>query len=217
MENKITVHHIQECSDDQVQELVTICTRAFAGDFTHEVILGGNRTIAQDYFAAIIRAGLDGGQIYGVKNDEGKVVAFGIWFPPGTRLFQRKEQLELGYNDFFAKLTPDYQDWNKHAWSDIAKYRDETLFTQEEAARRWWCSHLSTDPDYQGQGFGKAIVKEVFEKAKAANQLIALMTEPDDNVKKYRRMGFIERGKCKVSTPMSKDLVMHILSAGSET
>ncbi|KAF5341355.1 hypothetical protein D9758_016812 [Tetrapyrgos nigripes] len=184
-------------TDEQLRHLAAVSVRAFSGDFTHEVIFGGDWDLAHEYFTAIIRAGLAGGELYGVnvldeESGECKIITF--WYLVSPR------------------YSPVPKHWNNHILPELGKQRDD-LFTPEELKIRWAYVHLVTDPDYQGRGFAKALVNEVYARAKANKQLIALMTE-EDNVKKYMRMGFQERGQCSVSTPesISRDLVMHIMS-----
>ncbi|KAJ3924513.1 MAG: hypothetical protein NXY57DRAFT_908018, partial [Lentinula lateritia] len=70
------------------------------------------------------RAGLLEGRVHVVKDQKYQIVSIGVWFEAGTICFKRSDaQCALGFNDFFAKLTPETREW----WSK-ARRCSETLF-----------------------------------------------------------------------------------------
>jgi ribosomal protein S18 acetylase RimI-like enzyme len=64
----------------------------------------------------------------------------------------------------------------------------------------WYLQLLATHPDWQRQGLGAALMREMFERADREGLLCHLETETVDNVAYYRRHGFDVRAEFDVPT-----------------
>ncbi|KAJ7263745.1 hypothetical protein C8J57DRAFT_1070330, partial [Mycena rebaudengoi] len=73
-------------------------------------VAGGDEILKGELFRAMIRAANIAGEIY-VATDasSNKIVAFTLWFPPGTSLFDSEEQRALGFDEFMNKISPETQ------------------------------------------------------------------------------------------------------------
>ncbi|KAE9394587.1 hypothetical protein BT96DRAFT_827522, partial [Gymnopus androsaceus JB14] len=182
----------------------------FLPDIAIKALVGGNWDIQADYWRSLIRAGLLEGRVYVVKNEKNEIVSIGVWYEAGNDLFQTDAQRALGFNDFFAKLTPETQEW----WNECGKVMGDVskkAWTKEDKAHRWWCVNLATDPEYQGRGYATGIVERVEKDAKANGCTLGLATVPEVNVQKYLAMGFRERANGAMPSPTG-DFTVHMFS-----
>ncbi|THU89926.1 hypothetical protein K435DRAFT_781417 [Dendrothele bispora CBS 962.96] len=188
-----------------------MCVRAYNGDISTKALLGGNWELHGDYWRSLIRAAALEGEIYVVRNPKGQIVSIAVWFPPGNDLFNSEEQRALGFNDFFAKLSPETQEWWNTTCDEVMGELAKKVFTKEERESRWWCVNLATEPTYQGRGYATALIDTMFQKAKSTGTILGLATAPDYNVPKYLGMGFRERGNAPMPSPTG-DFVVHMFS-----
>ncbi|KAI3600709.1 hypothetical protein WG66_014170 [Moniliophthora roreri] len=195
----ITVHQVLNLTELELEHATSIHVRAYAmKDPAIKMMLGGNWSLAADLGRAMIRAVLLAGEVYAVKNEENEIVSFGLWTRPGATTFSTEEQKALGFNAFFEKLSPAAKHWWMHT----------------EVSKRWWCSNLVTDPDYQGRGYATAIVQHGLKKAMEADGFIGLIATSPVNLRRYLAMGLRKRGDFLVPSPAvgDPDLKVHVLS-----
>ncbi|KAF5329114.1 hypothetical protein D9758_017951 [Tetrapyrgos nigripes] len=209
------VELVNTMSEQEIDTLTKINTKAYAEDNPWEVMIGGDWSLSEDLARAMIRATLLEGQIYVVKTQNGKIVSFGLWFKPQTAIFSTAEQRKLGFDEFFAKLKPEVKYWYTHTYPEIAQKYAEPLFTDEEKKKRWWCYNLATDPEYQGLGCATTLVDHVYQVAVKAEGFIGLATALELNLKKYLSMAFHERGSFLMPSPIS-DTTNHVLTRESQ-
>ena len=50
-------------------------------------LVGGDSTLASDLAQAVLRAGVFAGEYYNATDDDGRIVGFALWMPPGDDLF----------------------------------------------------------------------------------------------------------------------------------
>ncbi|THU95090.1 hypothetical protein K435DRAFT_756080 [Dendrothele bispora CBS 962.96] len=208
--SKVAVHLIKSPSDEEINDMVNVHVQAYEGDPFMRVMIGGNWALLPDLGRAMLRATLLEGMVYGVKDENDKVVAFGLWFSPETGLFASPEQRALGFDEFFGKLDHETQHWFSNTYPEATRKYGEALFTDEERLRRWWCFNIVTSPDHQNHGYATAIIDHSYCKAVNAGGFIGLATSQTVNVQKYLSMGLHERGKYTVPSPAGS-LEVHIL------
>lgn len=142
-------------------------------DISIKALVGGNWDIQADYWRSLIRAGLLEGRVYVVKNEQ-KIVSVGVWYEAGNDVFQtfevsvlkvltrswyvryRDAQRALGFNDFFAKLTPETQEW----WNEVWLFRMLQFFNHEgffqcgkvmaEVSKKAWSKEVRVFIDQSG-------------------------------------------------------------------
>uniref|UniRef100_A0A0W0G5G1 N-acetyltransferase domain-containing protein n=1 Tax=Moniliophthora roreri TaxID=221103 RepID=A0A0W0G5G1_MONRR len=210
----ITVHQVLNLTELELEHATSIHVRAYAmKDPAIKMMLGGNWSLAADLGRAMIRAVLLAGEVYAVKNEENEIVSFGLWTRPGATTFSTEEQKALGFNAFFEKLNGSVTETVSKYPKTIARYGDP-MFTKEEVSKRWWCSNLVTDPDYQGRGYATAIVQHGLKKAMEADGFIGLIATSPVNLRRYLAMGLRKRGDFLVPSPAvgDPDLKVHVLS-----
>ncbi|KZT23591.1 hypothetical protein NEOLEDRAFT_1136387 [Neolentinus lepideus HHB14362 ss-1] len=208
----ILVEHLENFTDDQIEQLVDIAIRAFEGGLSHKALLGGDWSLHAPFLRAVARATALQGEIYVVRDPvTKKILSYGCWFGPGNDLFATEEQKALGFNEVFSSVSEKAQYWCTHTYPETVGEYSANLWTKEEVERRWWCVHLCTDSQHENRGYGTAIINFAFEKAKKKGGLIGLSTSIEVNVRKYVAMGFRERGETHVDAPTG-GFHVHILS-----
>ncbi|ESK90418.1 hypothetical protein Moror_13666 [Moniliophthora roreri MCA 2997] len=210
--SKVTVHRIERLNETELEHAIAVHVKAYEGDLSMKVMLGGDERLVPELGRAMIRASLLEGHVYAVKNDSGDIVSFGLWFQPGTGVFGTEAQRALGFNDLFKKFSPEQQQWFATTYPEARKKYVEPLFTDEERSKRWWCASLVTDPEYQGKGYATAIVDTVYQRASEANEFLSLSTNPPVNVQKYILMGFRERGSYVLPSSVVENITVYVLS-----
>ncbi|KAJ3853372.1 hypothetical protein EV368DRAFT_81609 [Lentinula lateritia] len=207
----LNVEHVETLTEEQVEAATEMCDRCYYGDISIKALIGGNWDIQADYWRSLIRAGLLEGRVYVVKDQKYQIVSIGVWFEAGNDLFQTDAQRALGFNDFFAKLTPETREW----WSKARGYTMANVskkgWTKEDKAHRWWCANLATDPEYQGRGCATRIVQQALKDAEENGCTLGLATGPELNVQKYLAMGFRKRSEGPMPSPTG-DFIIHLLS-----
>ncbi|KAF8523044.1 hypothetical protein JB92DRAFT_2595079, partial [Gautieria morchelliformis] len=77
--------------------------------------LGGDMSLQRDFCHASIRVTALEDELYIITVGQDKRIgSTASWFRPGKGLFDSEEQRALGYNEVFAKLSPQTQNWLKH-------------------------------------------------------------------------------------------------------
>lgn len=94
-------------------------------------LAGGEISLMKYEALAILRAGVHSGEYYEATNENGELVGYTIWMPPGKEIFStsvffddlnrcdtkqliyesREEQKNLGYYDFMSKLSDEAQEY----------------------------------------------------------------------------------------------------------
>ncbi|KAF5368093.1 hypothetical protein D9758_004418 [Tetrapyrgos nigripes] len=209
---ELVVQRITKMTDAEVDYLAALMKEEYTGQFAVLILVGGDWSLAEEFWTALTRAVLLEGHLYAIKNEEGKIVSAGHWFPPGQGLFKTDVQRALGFNAFFKKLSPEFQEWYTKTYPETVAREAPRFWRKEELNNRWWCNSLVTDHRYQNRGYATAILKTVFRKAVEGGNIIGLGTDTELNVKKYEAMGLRCRGYYILPTPTSKDLTSYVLS-----
>ncbi|KAL0060578.1 hypothetical protein AAF712_012636 [Marasmius tenuissimus] len=230
---KIPVELVTNLTDQELEHVVELHIKAYSGSEYYEGVLAGDWSLFPTQARAFYRGALLGGLIYAVRAPEGgpmsgQIVALGIFFKPGTGVFATEAQRSLGYNQWLASLKPELQTWHTTVVSvlrlagqqkQIAKANLDFVSSlrtiaklswnrctpmRQERARRWWCSGLLTDPEFQGKGYAKAIMNTVFEKVCETDGFLGLATSAPLHGAKYEAMGFTARGAYQLPTPLGE-------------
>ncbi|KAK7026516.1 hypothetical protein VNI00_015596 [Paramarasmius palmivorus] len=215
----VKIHRILNMTEQEIEHTISVHVRAYAmKDPAIKMMVGGDWSLAAELGRAMIRATLLEGEVYAVKDERDEIVSFGLWAKPGVMIFStsviREDQRALGFNAFFEKLDERTKYWWKHTYPETFERHAVPMFTKEEVSRRWWCANLVTDPDYQGRGYGTAIVDHAFKRALEADGFIGLSAVSPVTLRRYLAMGLRKRGDFLVSSPFkgNQDLKAHILT-----
>ncbi|KAE9393404.1 hypothetical protein BT96DRAFT_1023062 [Gymnopus androsaceus JB14] len=203
MEQSLRVYQLKEPTEHQLNAIVDVCVKAYHNDIAAKVFTGGDASLDESMWKAMIRAGFHSGAVYvssdGAESNE--IMSIGVWFGPGEVLYATEEQRSLGFNDFFHKIVPKYQEWLSNDFGPkVRKFKANVLgpTTEKDA---WYCNIMATHPDYQRRGLGSAIIRAVCNRASQEGAPVALGTQSEKNAKFYRSIGFQEVGRMDEETP----------------
>ncbi|KAL0060575.1 hypothetical protein AAF712_012633 [Marasmius tenuissimus] len=224
--SNISVQLLKDLSDQELERAVELHVQAYSGDEYIKCIIGNDWSLLPIHGRSVFRAALSEGLVYAVRvqeprnetiaGTEGKIVSLGIFFRPGTGLFATKAQRELGFHEWFDKLSQESQTWHNITAPEHRKNVVEPMYTDEERSKRWWCSSLVTDLDYQGKGYAKMLIKTMFEKISEEGGFLGLATLAPINVAKYKAMGFTVRAKYNLPTVYGELELTSLVMGGSK-
>jgi GNAT superfamily N-acetyltransferase len=139
------------------------------------------RRLSPSHFSAILRYGFLAGEVLtGVEPGSGAVV----WVPPGVEgtpemaesagLTRLAETIGAGAAGRFSRMI-DY--------AEAVHHRDMT-------APHWYVMVVGVAPAFQGQGYGRALLQPMLDRAEIEGLPCYLETTQPKNVSFYQRLGF---------------------------
>ncbi|KAF9058478.1 hypothetical protein BDP27DRAFT_1432697 [Rhodocollybia butyracea] len=200
--NTGAVEHLssESISDEDLQNMIHLSVLAFEkakkeeGDTSHDFVFGEDSSVPPLYFRQIIRAGMARDAVYVVRSENQDIIGMGLFMKPEQKAYSTEQiQRVAGYYEFLEKMKPETRHWYENDLLSLLKDR-EALFTDEERERRWWCIHLCTDPRFHGKGLGRMIVDHIHQEAQKNGQFLGLAAGNELNVRKYKALGFKQRG-----------------------
>ncbi|KAJ7071440.1 hypothetical protein C8F01DRAFT_434071 [Mycena amicta] len=198
MNMPLTIAVLREPTDDQIEQLVQLCLRAYnAGEETWDIsvktLAGGNTAGLTSFFRASIRAAV-GGEIHVVSEDgdtSGPIRGLALWQPPGVEAFSTPQQQTI-LQEFVSQLSPEAKEWHKNTYRTGFARLTERALGPRGKLKSWYLSLLAVEPEYQRRGAAKALITAVESKANGAALTLAATNEL--NVHIYKRLGFEVRG-----------------------
>ena len=133
------------------------------------------------HFSAALNYGLKFGEVYWVPNGAGAA----IWLPPGETAVTPERAEAAGFMALPAKMG----DEAFGRFFAALEYADQ-CHRDDVPEPHWYTMVVGVDPVFQGNGYGKALLQPVFQKADASRVPIYLETAQPANVTFYERLGF---------------------------
>ncbi|KAI0316433.1 hypothetical protein OF83DRAFT_1126912 [Amylostereum chailletii] len=203
MNFKPSVKRITAPTSSQIADFATLTVRAMEGNDAASAMFGGDDSLSEEFFTAMIRATLLEGEVYVVEDEEAKTATLALWFRAPNRMFGSEAQRARGFNDFYEKLSPETKDWWTQTYTPTMTKWRRVFYTPEEEARTWYCSLIVTDPARQNQGFATLFMDEFYKNVRKGDDLLSLATTTDHNVAMYLSWGFKERGRITLESPIN--------------
>ncbi|KAI0095203.1 hypothetical protein BDY19DRAFT_916754 [Irpex rosettiformis] len=160
-------------------------------------------SLKEELFTAIIKATLLEGRIYVVESG-GEIATMCLVFRKPASLFGSEAQKALGFTEVFEKLDPKTQHWWKNQYPAQMAEKEKTIISQEEWDKMWYFSMVATDPKHQNKGFASHLMNTFFDEVNKNGDIFGLSTGSEVNVPKYETMGFKERGRIVMKTPVNE-------------
>ncbi|EIM80209.1 uncharacterized protein STEHIDRAFT_126178 [Stereum hirsutum FP-91666 SS1] len=192
---------LEHPTDIQIVECAALLSKALEGDVTIRAMTGGREELAPALFRAMLRAGSLGGKFHVVSDEvSGQITTVAISFAPGGGLFDRVDQREAGWNDFFASLSHETQTWWR---TTLGKdYADAIhAILGNHYNNRWQINVLATHPERQRNGYATAVIQAVCSLAAKDKTVLALTTQNERNAQFYQHRGFSIVGTTEVNAP----------------
>lgn len=170
--------------DSRVDEAAEALAQAFQDDPLQTYTFPDSedrRRLSPAHFATILRYGLLAGQVFtGIERGSGAAV----WIPPGTEhtpemaeasgLTRLPETIGADAAGRFGRLI-DY--------AEAAHHRDMP-------GPHWYAMVVGVAPAFQGQGYGRALLQPILDRADTDGVPCYLETTQPKNVSFYERLGF---------------------------
>ncbi|EPS97199.1 hypothetical protein FOMPIDRAFT_1128951 [Fomitopsis schrenkii] len=125
------------------------------------------------------------GDIYAAFNEQGVMVGFQGWVPPGQLLFSTSEEQRVLLRDFNSRLSEKAKDY----------------FPRACELNTYWCNFNFVAEEYQQQGISKAMTDLAYQKAKSNGWAMALATTHVRNIAIYNRLDFELMGYRNMQSP----------------
>ncbi|TFY56875.1 hypothetical protein EVG20_g8761 [Dentipellis fragilis] len=194
-------HLVERPTDDQIDAAVAVCTRAYAGDDALRTFVGGDAHLEDIFFRSMLRGAALEGYFYIADLNDGtsksEVSSVGIVFPPGVSCWGSEAQRKLGYNEFWASLSPEAKVWWGKFQDDMGK-RLNSIFGPK-LKNQWVVSLIGTDPVHQNNGLGTSIIKAMCDRA--GKTTVALSTQTEENEIWYESLGFKRIDERQITSP----------------
>lgn len=139
------------------------------------------KRLSPAHFAAVLRYGLLAGQVFtGIERGSGAA----IWIPPGAE--QTPEMAEA------SGLTRLPEIIGAHAAGRFGRMVDyaEAAHHRDMPVPHWYVMVVGVAPAFQGQGYGRALLQPILDRAETDGVPCYLETTQPNNVSFYERLGF---------------------------
>ncbi|PPR06250.1 hypothetical protein CVT24_000922 [Panaeolus cyanescens] len=227
---KFTVQRVESPSEELISSAVDLFYSLMNDDQAAISLCGGDTSLFKLQIRAMVKAAVLDGEFYTATNEEGRLIGYSIWMPPGQEMFSTEEQRALGFNEFVSALPQAGMDYFKNTY--LAHFPGFVNQHLGPTGKRdaWWLHNLAVAPEYQRNGIARAIVDVVKEKAsifrmihqtvikreliiqaKAKGEMLATSTTNDKNVPVYVNMGFTINGSMTMPSPWG-DWPLHVFS-----
>ncbi|KAI0671831.1 hypothetical protein C8Q78DRAFT_1128996 [Trametes maxima] len=127
-------------------------------------------------------------------------VGVALWFGPGQKFLGSEAQRNAGWNQFMAKLAPQYRDW----WTRFLKQYDILVEQSLGPGVKLGGYHLQligVSPDHQRKGVATALTKYAETKAHTVRVPSVLETVGATNVEIYQSLGYEVGGSGPIDVP----------------
>ncbi|OCH85526.1 hypothetical protein OBBRIDRAFT_739765 [Obba rivulosa] len=157
------------------------------------------------------------GEMYTATDENGDLVGFTIWLPPGRKGLTTCEERQMGMYQFMESLSPEGKEYYANALGkQFPKVVDNFIGIEQAEKSTYYCSVAMVRADYQGRGVLRALFELVSPKAEELSAPMALCTTNVRNVVIYEKLGFSMRGHQVMQSPWGGWPVW-VFSRGTET
>ncbi|PPQ89987.1 hypothetical protein CVT25_009627 [Psilocybe cyanescens] len=172
---------------------------------------GGDKSLMKLQALAMLRAGILAGEYYTATNQEGKLIGYTLWMPPGRDIFSTDEQRKLGFNEFMTRLPTQGKEYFRTTYLAHFPGFVNGILGPTGKFDSWWLHMAMVHRDYQKMGVTRALINLVREKASVSGDTLACSTTNDNNVPVYLALGFTHRGRKMMPSPWG-DWPVHLFS-----
>ncbi|KAJ8497061.1 hypothetical protein ONZ51_g734 [Trametes cubensis] len=142
------------------------------------------------------------GELYTARDEDGNLIGFTVWAPPGRTAFDTPEQLEMGFADFLSQIDEEGKEFQTHLFQEILPaWLARDLGIEDAEREYYWCWFAMVREDHHNKGICRVLFDMTYAKARLTGATMALITDSHDNVAKYEKLGFAKRGEQKVTSP----------------
>jgi len=201
--SNVSVGYVEKPSEEIIDEAVQIFCGLMPDDPAAVAFVGGNISLIPAMAKGMIRPlALISGEMYAATDEDGTLVGFTLWTPPGKALFNTEDQLKEGWMDFVDLLSDEAKGYYAQSMGvEWPAFLDRSLGIENATLNTYYCHFAFVRADYQGKGVAKALFELVFEKARRLRTVTALGTTNEVNVIKYSKIGLENKGHIVIPSP----------------
>ncbi|KAH9943875.1 hypothetical protein B0H21DRAFT_747377 [Amylocystis lapponica] len=199
----ISVQYVEKPTEALVEEAVQVFAKLMPDDLASLSFTGGNISLLPAMGRSMIKPiALIAGEMYTATDENGALVGFTLWLPPGSNVMTSEEQRQMGLYPFMELLSDEAKAYFPEVLGvEFPTFVSESTGIPETELNTWWCSFAFVSADYQGKGLTKAMFELVYEKAKKTGTPMTLSTTNIRNVEIYKRLGFEVKGYKVMKSP----------------
>ncbi|KAF9812725.1 hypothetical protein IEO21_06033 [Rhodonia placenta] len=177
--SNLTISYIEKPGGKLVEEAVQLVVKL--------MLNGGNLDLFPGWARGVVAASaLIAGDMYAAIDEDNTLVGFALWIPPGRVPLETEEERQLGFNQFWKKLSPEGRDYIENVLGkEFPKYLEESFGFAEAEKSTYWCNFAMVREDYQNKGVATAIFDLVYAKAKETGTIMALATSLEKTVRAH--------------------------------
>ncbi|OCH89783.1 hypothetical protein OBBRIDRAFT_793938 [Obba rivulosa] len=201
--SNIKIQRMEKPSEELVEEAVQLFCELMSAGPAAISLTAGKLELMQPMARAMIRPlALLAGEMYTATDENGSLVGFTLWLPPGENMFTTEEQRQMGLYEFMNALPEEGKAYySTTLGQDFPKVVDEYIGIPSAQTACYWCNFAMVRADYQGKGVAKALFQLVFHKAKEMGAVVGLGTTNLRNVEIYKKIGLTLRGHRYMHSP----------------
>ncbi|KJA19230.1 hypothetical protein HYPSUDRAFT_69399 [Hypholoma sublateritium FD-334 SS-4] len=198
------VQRVLNPTEARLAEAANLFTDLMKNNLGALSLAGGEASLMNYQALALLRVGSLYGEYYEATDDEGNLLGFTMWMPPGQEMFSTEEQRRLGFNYFMQMLSSEAENYFKTKY--VAQFPGfvASLLGPRGKIDSWWLHMAMIRHDRQRKGVLRALVDIVRAKAEDAGEYLATCTTNDDNIRVYTGLGFAYKGSTEMESPWGK-------------
>lgn len=201
--SNVHVQLVEKPTEEIIEEAAQIFSKLMPADPLAVALTGGDISLLPVLARAMIKPiALQIGDMYTATDENGKVVGFQMWVPPGRLLFNTEEQRKLGFEDFLSQLSDEAKLYCPQTLGKDFPHAIDILAGMDQTElNTYWCNFNFVAEDWWQKGISKAMTGLAYRKAKANGWTMALATTHTRNVDIYKRLGFELKGLRDFTSP----------------
>ncbi|KDR85991.1 hypothetical protein GALMADRAFT_397715 [Galerina marginata CBS 339.88] len=201
MATSISFQRVENPTVDRLDEAAELFTDLMKTNLGAVSLAGGDVSLMKFEALALLRAGVHSGEYYEASNEEGELIGYTMWMPPGQEMFSTEDQKRLGFYEFMSKLSSEAENYFKTTY--VAEFPSfvASLLGPTGKTDSWWLHMAMIRRDYHRKGILRALIGLVLEKAAKAGEFLATCTTSDENIRVYTGLGFDYKGSTMMNSP----------------
>ncbi|KAH9926394.1 uncharacterized protein B0H18DRAFT_1118898 [Fomitopsis serialis] len=191
---QINILEVKEPTDAMIDQAVELTVLLEAKDQSCKVWTGGNPAeLLPILMRSIIKATWlceGAGETYVATDENGTLVGYSQWIPPGRDLWDSEDQRQCGYYDFMERMSEEGNNYFKQSLgNEFPKYLDDSFGMPQSQYKTHFCNLAMVRPDYQNKGIMTAMFRMAYERAKQTGATLALSAGDKNNIVVYEHIG----------------------------
>ncbi|KAF8636155.1 hypothetical protein AX17_003750 [Amanita inopinata Kibby_2008] len=208
----LTFQHVQKPTEEQVEVAVALFVDLMKNETATRSLCGGDAALMPDMVRSALKAGIyAAGEFYIATDEEGAIVGFTLWMPPGQDMFSTPDERELGLNDFMTRLSDAGREYYRTTYMVQFPEFVNGLLGPRGKTDAWWLHMAMVRRDQHRKGVAMTLIDMVRKKAAESEKTLAVATTKDPNILFYQKCGFKLMGS-KMMPSQWGDWPLHILS-----